>query len=86
MNDLAHRRAERARDSKLWTPLDALEWLSEEILAGRIDPSQLVIWYRGKDDPDGGSILGHVVSGCGFPEHIALLNMALHEVLHDWKS
>ena len=85
MNELNKARAEKAGDSKLWTPQDCVEDLLKELKSGRIKPSQIVIHYL-EDYDDGYREHGWSISGVTRQEHIALLELAKWRMLELWKA
>jgi hypothetical protein len=75
-------RAQKEQDCRLWSPLEALEDLVAEIKAGQLNPEQLGVHYL---EPDGdGKRHGYAAAGVTFPDHIALLHIALHSVVSKW--
>ncbi len=76
-------RAEKADDSRLWTPRDALEYLLCQIDSGEVNSTQLVIHYL-EDPKSGGHQHGYIVAGVTRPEHVALLAVAQHWVIKEW--
>ena len=87
MDEIAKRRAEKMQDCREWSPLDALLSLVDEIKRGEARPVNIVVhWFE--DDPDnkGGKIHHWTASGVTFPEHIALLNVALGSILEKWRG
>ena len=71
-------RAEKAGDSRLWTPLDALRDLVARIEAGEISPEKLAVNYV-----DAGGDRRWVLAGLTRTEYIALLSVALHRAVAD---
>lgn len=84
MDELARKRAEKRQDSRLWTAEDALEDLLARIRAGEIKPTWLAIHYM-EGSPETGQEHHYQVAGLTYPQHIALLNVALDRVLREWR-
>lgn len=85
MDELAKKRADKAADSRLWSPQDALEDLLAEIRAGRIKPTSLAIHYW-EGMPESGLEHHYSAAGLTYPSHIALLTVGLDRVVQDWKK
>lgn len=83
MDEFSKRRAEKIGDNRLWSPKDALE---DAIAAIKdVDPDKVCIavhWFEKQED---GSRRHHYsAANCTFPEHMALLEVALKKVIDDW--
>ena len=79
------RKPETITNSNDWKPLDALKSLVKAIEDGEADPNQLaVIYWHG--DEEQGRDMGYYVAGLSFPEYVALLNVALHRALDEWRG
>lgn len=85
VENLNKRRADRAGDSRLWSPLECLEDLVSKIKSGEVKPSQLAVHFFEERD-NGGKTHRFTVSGVTFPEHIALLNIALCRTIEEWRE
>ena len=85
MDELARKRAERARDSRLWGAEDALEDLLDQIRTGEVKPTWLAVHYM-EGDPSEGMEHRYSAAGLTYPHHIALLNIALDRVMKEWKE
>lgn len=85
VKNLNKKRAEKAGDSRLWTPIDCLEDLVEKIKSREVVPSQLVIHFF-ENRENGGKTHHYMASGVTFPEHIALLNIALTRIIEEWRD
>jgi hypothetical protein len=83
--NLAKARAEKANDSRLWTPIDALKDVISEIEAGKIKADQIAIHWR-ETNEDGSCDFCYCVAGLTFSDHIALLHAALARVLELWRK
>lgn len=93
VDQLAERRAEKASDANLWTPLDALgsaaDDIREEQAKGNV-VTQLVVYYYvrppdGEKDTKSNPIrLGRRVAGLRIPETIAMLHLALDQMVRSW--
>lgn len=83
-DEVSEKRADKARNSNLWTPRDALASLVRDIDAGKVNPSRLVVHYV----QEAGTHRTHHYRAAKvtFEEHIALLNVALHDVMTSWVS
>ena len=85
MDELAKKRADKLQDSRLWTAKDAIEDLLADVIAGKINPTQLAIHYF-EGTPETGLKHHYQAAGLTYPNHIALLNVALDRMLRDWKA
>lgn len=86
MDEFAKKRAEKAQDCRLWTPIDALEDVIKEFKQRDLDMKNVSIaihWFEKEKESD---IRQHYWC-CGnitFPEHITLLNVGLHRVIDSY--
>jgi hypothetical protein len=83
MDEIARKKAEKAGDNRLWSPNDALE---EAIVSIKdLDPKNVKIavhWFEVQED---GSRKHHyTAANLTFPEHMALIRVADHQLIHDW--
>lgn len=89
MNDLARRRAQQSEDSKMWSPLDALEDTIEELprveAALGVKVTKLAIHYI-IEKPDGSATKRYVAAGLNVMEHLALLELGKDQVLREWRD
>lgn len=80
-------KVKRSQDSRDWTTLDALKSLVRDIELGNIRPVQIAVHFWeliDHDDFEGGKTHGYTIAGLTYPEHIALLNVALRNSLNEW--
>ena len=78
-------RAEKAQDSRLWTPRDMLADMLADIEAGRVNPKEICVhWFE--ETPKGGYRHFFCVAGLTYQTHIALLHVALNRVLDMWRG
>lgn len=83
IKSLSSARAAKTNDCFDWTPLDALKDLVKGIEDGKINPSNLVVHYF-EADKDGGRRHHYQAAGLTFPDHIALLHVAMDRALREW--
>lgn len=83
MDELAKRRAEKTQDCREWSVEDALEDCLNRVKAGEINPSELIIHYFEKQN-DGSRTHGYTCAGLDFMQHIALLHVAMKNVMQMW--
>lgn len=83
MDEVARKRAEQKGDNRLWSPLDALEEAVEAIKGQDLSKVRLAVhWFEVQDD---GSRKHHfTAANLTFPEHMALIRVADHQLIHDW--
>jgi hypothetical protein len=83
MDQIARRRAEKLGDNRLWSPLDALEEAKNLIKDQDLSKIRLSVhWFEVQED---GSRRHHyTAANLTFPEHIALIRVADHALIHDW--
>lgn len=85
MDELAKKRADKMGDSRLWSAADALEDLLSDVRSGKVNPTQLAIHYF-EGTPETGLEHHYAVSGLTYPNHIALLTIALQRMVGEWKK
>lgn len=78
-------RAEKLEDGKLWTPLDALECIAQEIREGKSKPKMLAIHWLEESD-DGSNDFHFCQAGLNNFEHLALLKLAETSVIKRWQK
>ena len=84
VRDLGVERAIRANDARGLTPLQLLRHLVDEVEAGKIDATKLVVaWFGGPEDE---MSRGMAFASVSRVEAVALLNLALSDVMEKWKS
>lgn len=83
IENLSKHRADKAQDSRLWTPEDAVADLLDGIRSGAIKPTAIAIHYF-ENNEDGGKTHHYQVSNLTFSEHIALLAVAQARTLKEW--
>lgn len=82
---LRERRADKAKDAKLWTPLDALRAMIRDIENGSITaPNQIVIIYQKEGAKGENNTIGYYQAGLDRATHIALLEVHKYKYLKDW--
>jgi len=81
---LAERRAAKAGDSSLWSPLDMLRHLVRKMEAGEIVTEKMAVHYL-LPLPDGCVQHQHHVAGFTHEGHISLLVVAQADALSDWR-
>ena len=81
--NLNERRAVKASDCRQWSAQDLAETLLADIKSGKIKPAQIVVHYF-EPLPQGGAVHHNYAAGVTFPEHIALLHVALDRLLKQW--
>ena len=84
--NLNAKRAIAKGDSTLWSPLEMLKDLISEIEKGNINPDKMVCHFLEKEDKDLERKYGFCVAGVDYPNHIALLTIALQNVTNGWKT
>ncbi len=87
MADIVHfaeAKADRSGDSRDWTAIDMLKSIVRDIEKGRVSTDQICVHYW-ETNEDGGRIHHNSVAGMTFPDHVALLTVALHECVEGWK-
>lgn len=86
MDELAKKRADTAKDCRLWPPLDALEDAADRIRAEteKGNKVQVCVWWWIRF-PDDTRELQFSVANLTYPEHIALLEMAKLRTCQDWE-
>ncbi len=86
MADIVHfaeAKADRSGDSRDWSPLDMLKSLVRDVEEGRVKTNQICVHFWVNED--GGRVHHNSVAGMTFPDHVALLTVALHECVDNWK-
>ena len=80
MDELAAKRAERSNDCRLWSAEDCLEDALKEVKGKKVHMA--IHWFE--IDEDGGRVHHFAASNVTYPEHIALLNIALRDCIDNW--
>jgi hypothetical protein len=78
------RLAVATQDARKWTPKDALQDTLNECETRDID--QIVIHYRYKVPGETIVRTGFAVAGCTYDQHIAMLQVATHEVIDSYRG
>lgn len=82
--NFAEQRALANEDNSLWSPRDCIAAVLRDIDSGKIAPTAVMIHYY---EPDGdGQAHNFYLSNLNFPEHIAMLNVALWDTMERWKK
>ena len=83
MDEIAKKRAVIKGDSRLWSPIDALEdtigYLKDK------DASKInlcIHWFEVQED--GSRDHHYAAANCTVPEHMALIQVAQYKLIHDW--
>lgn len=82
--NLNEARAVKASDNRLWSPVEMLQAVIRDIQSGEINPKRIVVHYFEQEEPDKGSIYNAYTCGVTYEEHIALLNIALEQIIKDF--
>jgi hypothetical protein len=82
MDELAAKRADKAQDSHLWTPKDALEFALKQVT--KTDVTQLMVHWLRKNE-DGTFTHKYSVAGMNRAEVVAFLEMFKADALAEWK-
>lgn len=82
MDELAAKKAEKAEDNRLWSPIDALEYTITRLKNKDLSKIHLCIHWR--EDVEGGGKIHWAASNITRPDHIALLEMSKFEQCSDW--
>lgn len=77
--------AERMDDSTMWTASDALRDALAEIESGKINPKGLAIHFY-EETADGSLVAHWCAADLTYEKHLALLEIAKHRVIDDWKT
>ena len=86
MDEIARRKAEKAANNELWSPLDALEDAAESVRkaeAAGLKVMLVVTWWEQEESGD--REMHFTAAHLNRPEHIAILEMAKLRQLEDWK-
>lgn len=81
---LAARRADKANDCTLWTPIDALNHAKKEIKEARNVQEIMIHWFETNED--GSSTLRFAVAGLSREGLIAKLAFIQHRAIEDWRG
>jgi hypothetical protein len=87
MDEIARRKAEKAANNDLWSPLDALEDAAESVRTAEAAGRKVMLavhWWE--QEEDGGREMHFCAAKLNRPEHIALLEMAKLRQLENWKA
>jgi hypothetical protein len=83
MDEISRKRAEKFGDSRMWSPVDALEDAIETIKTKDLKDIRLAVhWFEVQ--PDGSRKHHYTAANLTFPEHISLIRVADHRLIHDW--
>lgn len=80
MDEIAARRADKAGDNRLWSAEDALENAMKAV-KGK-DVHLAVHWFE--MTKDGARVHHFSAANATYPEHIALLEIAMYELIRNW--
>ncbi len=78
-------RAHQNCDARHWTPLEALKSLVRQIEAGELNPCAVSAWYW-DSHKDGSTSLHYAAAGLTYEQHIAMLSLAHHKTVADWRT
>ena len=82
---LAEKRAERANDNSLWSPLECAMAFVRDVRKGEIVPIRLLALYEERM-PDGGARVSCYSANVKRDTEIYLLHMRLHFATHKWEN
>lgn len=90
VSSLGAARAEKAQDSRLWTPVECLEDLLARFKAGEFKHvKEMAIHFlevMDPDDPEGDKQHHYQIAGLTCPTHIALLHLGIVRVTERWRG
>jgi hypothetical protein len=90
VRSLGAARAEKAQDSRLWTPVECLEDLLARFNAGEFENcKKLAVHFITDDDPedpDGQHSHHYQLAGLTYESHVALLHLGLARVVECWRG
>lgn len=73
---LSKERAFRNNDSRLWSAVEMLEDLLEQIKLGNIKPKQIAVhWFEQSEKTDEIGVHNFYLSQCSIPEHFLLMTI-----------
>lgn len=83
MDEIARKKADIAGDNRLWSPIDALEDAMATLKTKDLSTIELAVHWLERM-PDGSSTHHYVAANLPMPEHLALLKVADHRLIHEW--
>lgn len=83
ITSIAEAKANKSRDSTLWTPAEMLKAILGDIESGEINPTKICVHYF--EDKEDRCTHGFYAANLSFEEHIALLTVALNSTVEDWR-
>lgn len=83
VQSLNERRALKAADNALWSPLECVEAFARDIRSGEVKPVRVIVIYE-EELPCGGGIISTYMANVKRDTEIALLHMRLHSATHKW--
>ena len=79
------RMADKKSDCTLWSVRDCLQAMIDDIDSGEINPESIAIHYYERTEHDRLKPCFYI-SNLGFPEHIALLHIAIDDTAARWRG